>query len=290
MTQMAVIKPDKTPMYYTDDRVRIPATGDATFFIRADGSDSNDGLAPTSAFRTCGQCIRELQSRYDFRSAGATIDIGPGEFDALCFWAPIIGAKGILIRGAGESQTVLKTENDTGTNMPSIWFSGTSGNCSFNVGNLRCRGASWALFNASDVPRYVYIDNPVTLEATSASGVVHMVCSKSTLTVGHTITFIGSSTIALHSAQCSYMEIINDATRPGKLQFVNNPDFSTATAVVWNNSSIYVQPAVPIEGSATGRRYNVGGCSGLNVGGAGGNRIPGNQEGLLNTAAGGYYV
>jgi len=82
------------------DRERLSAA--RTYFVRADGSDLNDGLANTAggAFATIGQALRTVRDGVDLNGFAVLIQIGAGTYvEAVTLAEPWIGSGEVTLRG-----------------------------------------------------------------------------------------------------------------------------------------------------------------------------------------------
>lgn len=89
-------------------------TADLTLYVRTAGSNSNDGLTPTTAFATVQYAVDYAFTHLQLNGFILTIDIGPGTFTgATIIAAPMVGQRGIaglLISGAGKGSTTLTSQ------------------------------------------------------------------------------------------------------------------------------------------------------------------------------------
>jgi hypothetical protein len=89
-------------------------TTDMTLYVRTAGSNSNDGLTPTTAFATVQYAVDYAFTHLQLNGFILTIDVGGGTFSgATNIVAPMVGQRGsggLLIMGAGKGSTTLSSQ------------------------------------------------------------------------------------------------------------------------------------------------------------------------------------
>lgn len=91
-------------------------TADLTLYVRANGSDNNDGFTPTSAFATPQHAIDYAYNTLQLNGFGVTIDIGSGSFPEMGLSAPMTGQRSqwaLWITGAGKGSTTISSPRGT---------------------------------------------------------------------------------------------------------------------------------------------------------------------------------
>lgn len=87
-------------------KIRRRLTGDTTYYLRADGNDSNDGLSAAAAFATLPRFLAEL-NRLDGAGFALTLDMGAGDFPGqFRIQGSFVGVKFLTIRGTGNTTTI----------------------------------------------------------------------------------------------------------------------------------------------------------------------------------------
>lgn len=251
-------------------------TADRTYYVRTDGSDSNDGLANTSggAFLTIQKAINVVAS-IDLVTYNVTIQVADGTYtQALVINGPWVGSGTVTIQGnTGTPANVIITANSSdGTilakNGARIALSAFEVK-STGTQNL-IRGASNAYIGFSNIRfgsggnQQIRAEGGATVEATGnysivANATVHMQAVTSgivlvqvkTVTVSASLTF---TTFALGGST--------------GLVIANGNTYSTTTA--------------------TGQRYSSDSNAVISTGGGGANYFPGSTAGA--TSNGGVYV
>ncbi len=102
---------------FTAAQVRIRLTADTTFYVRTDGSDSNNGLANTAAgaWATIQHAIDQIQGNIDCGGFALTLHIGTGAWagGAYSLSSPTgQGVKNIIIEGNGSANTTVSLSAD----------------------------------------------------------------------------------------------------------------------------------------------------------------------------------
>lgn len=89
--------------------VREKLSAARTYYVRTDGSDSNDGLSNTAggAFLTIQKAI-DTASALDNGGYDVTITVGAGTFTGTNVFKSFVGAGKIVISGAGAGSTVVQ--------------------------------------------------------------------------------------------------------------------------------------------------------------------------------------
>lgn len=266
----------------TDD-LKVPAdlltrerlSAARTYYVRTDGSDSNDGLTNTSggAFLTLQKAVNVIQA-IDLNAKTVTVQIADGTYTAGASVSVLTGNSNDVVFqgnsgtpgnvvinvtggypffvGRGASITVKDLELRTTT----------SGDCMFaidggkiNYQNVRfgaCAGIHKQATGAGVIyalGNYSIVGGAVAHEHATNTGRIHN-------DLGHTVTLTGTPAFSAYFSGCGQ---------------------GTATYL-----------SVTYSGSATGARYTVNRNGVIDVNGAGASKLPGDSAGVA--ATGGQYL
>lgn len=244
-------------------------TAPRTYYVRTDGSDSNNGLANTSggAFLTIQKAI-DVVAALDVSIYDVTISVGAGTYTAALTLKDPVGSGKVTISGAGATTIVSTTSASAFDYSNSYKYTlsnmkvqtTTSGDCltSGNGGFLTISsgfefGAAAVYHVSGNFGGFVYLTANYTI---SGGGFAHWYTDNGgkILAAGITITLTGT------------------------------PAFSSAFAYATNLSLQRVN-ANTYSGSATGTRYSALANSVIYTNGG---TLPGNATG--STASGGQYL
>lgn len=254
--ELAAEKADKT---LTRERL----TANRTYYVRTDGSDSNDGLSDTSggAFLTIQKAL-QVAASVDLSGFALKVKVGAGTYAENVVLPVLVGGYGtlegdvsdwdavvispasgdaVVVEGAGNFWTVLgvKVESATGSGI--------------TVNRLAALNYGQIDFGACAL-RHVSCNNSALFFAVgdveiSGPAQTHIFCSgASGLCAGRTITIVGS------------------------IGFTSSFATSTVNSTVRLNANTF-------SGSATGVRYRVTAGGVMSVNGAGATYLPGNSDG-----------
>lgn len=222
--------------------VREKLTANRTYYVRTDGSDSNDGLANTSggAFLTVQKAV-DVVASIDLSIYDVTIIVGAGTWTAHVTLKTLVGAGKVVIRGAN-------------ADMTSTVISTTSANCfdGVFVGHYRLQYMRLSTSGSGDC-----------LQPSGAGAVVSWLDVEfSTCAGSHVVAFggayaysAGSYTISgganyhIGGYDCTHARIVG-----GTVTLTGTPAFSGAFAIASRNASLVIVN-VTFSGSATGKRY-----------------------------------
>lgn len=255
--------------------VRDVLTADRTYYVRTDGSDSNNGLANTSggAFLTIQKAL-DVVGLLDIRIYNVTISVGSGTFSKTgtnVLKAPL-GSGTVTIQGAGMANTTVshtsgecfygEYTNFRFTVRDMKLQTTTSGSCLYQFGN--------GLINYRDID----FGSAVTAQVSIQSGGQMVQTGNCTISGG-----------ASYHILCSTNSIVNITART--LTLSGTPAFSFAFISVVRNA-FAVANSVTFSGSATGPRHliNTGGIVFTN-GATEASYFPGNSSGTT-TAPGAF--
>lgn len=250
-------------------------TADRTYYVRTDGSDSNNGLANTSggAFLTIQKAVDIACYTLDCAGYSVTIQVGDGTYTGAVAMRPLVGATTLTIQGnSGTPANVLisTTSSTAVTNqVPGTTLhvkdlkitTTTAGNCMSTVGGF----ITFANINfgaAANYHRYATAGGRI-----SASG-------------NYTISGGAQAHLAANSGG------INQ-TVSRTVTLTGTPNFSVAYA--WMGTPAYIEDySNTFSGSATGKRYSNSALSLINTNGGGANYFPGNASGDTPTTGAQY--
>ena len=254
-------------------QVREKLTANRTYYVRTDGSDSNDGLSNTS-----GGAFLTIQKAYDtictldLGGYTATISVADGTYtDRLSINKPFVGG------------------NVTLTGSTSAIISPSSGTCielsAATTGSLQINGMK--LTSIGSVGRGIYI---------KASGLVlfsgtefgecsanHILCNTSGARVEANGNYSITGDTPYHWT-ASYGGVIIVSGRT--ITLTGTPDFNAFAQA--SNAGIVLCNADTFTGSATGLRYAATTNGVVNSAGSGATYLPGDSAGQTNS--GGQYA
>jgi hypothetical protein len=105
---------DKFEQMLKSIRVPVWLTANKTWYVRTDGSDSNDGSAdtPDKAFRTINAAAQFVADNYNVSRYLATIRVGPGIYKELIRLSGYTATTGyIFVKGSGTGETYVVQDN-----------------------------------------------------------------------------------------------------------------------------------------------------------------------------------
>ena len=256
--------------------VRELLTANRTYYVRADGSDSNTGLADTSggAFLKI-QAAVDATTKLDLNGYSVTVQVRDGTFtdpvvlkDVVGYWGP-----GCL---------TIQGNNTTPAN---VLVSTTSASA----------------FTASNISTCWDIKDLKVQTTTSGSG---LSLTRSPLRYGN-LNFGACASTHVNFGFGAYVEVISNYTISGgapwhwigqgesvlscsskTITLSGTPSFSAE--FTRNNGSYFNIPGNTFSGSATGTRYLAQLCGSIITNGGGASYLPGSVAG--STATGGQYI
>lgn len=248
-------------------------TAARTYYVRTDGSDSNDGLADTSggAFLTIGKAMTTV-SGLDLSGYVVTVKVGDGTYTAAVTLPILIGGTAVL-------------EGNTTTPANCV-ISTTSANA------VTCsRAPGWTIkgfkiqTTTSGIGMVVNEFCRLTFQSMNfgACATAHMYTdSGGSIYASGNYTISGNSPLHMQmTAGGSFLASSITVTVSG------TPAFSTAFAYATTNATITAY-LITYSGSATGKRYDSTLNAVINTFGGGASYFPGNASGT--TATGGQYA
>lgn len=264
--------------YIRSPDVRRVLTSAVTYYVRTDGSDSNNGLSDTAggAFRSAQKAVDTIADTLDIASQTVTVQIADGTYTSPIILRNVVGysAPGnLIIKGnSGASANVVLST----TSADAVLAGGISAVWQIKDVKLQTTtGGNGLNINQGAILQFGNINF-------GACAGYHILCQQ-----GSFVKAISSYAIsggALAHGQASQRAQIG--IFGVNLTITNTPAFSTAFADV-RSLGLFVSGSNTFTGSATGSRYSVTQNSLLETFGSGSTYLPGNAAG--STATGGLY-
>jgi hypothetical protein len=262
---------------YIVKSAREVLTADRTYYVRTDGSDSNNGLVDSSggAFLTIQKAVTTIIGTLDLAGVTVTVQIADGTYTGnAAFSAPWTGGGAVVIRGNSTTPANVLVSVTGNAIINSGVLPG-----SLTVRDMKLTSSGGALILNSGVG----LINFTNIDFGSAAG-AHVTASgpaaRITCTGNYAITGGGT---AHHDAVYGGLILVNSRT----VTITGTPAFSSAFAFAWRTGTVDVFNNT-YSGSATGARYNANMNGVIVVGGAGATYLPGDASG--STATGGQYA
>jgi hypothetical protein len=252
-------------------------TADRTYYVRSDGSDSNDGLTNSSggAFLTLQKAF-DVVGALDLATFQVTIQIGDGTYTgAVAVDKPWVGGALVLVQG------------NTGT--PANVLLSVTSNHVFHVTvplpcPLRFKSFEGRTTSSGDVIR---LEAQASVEC---DGVRFGACAGAharSMFPGARIDFIANYTISGGAMRHWYAQFGVIRCQSRAVTLSGTPAFSSQFATADNLGGMQVN-ANTFSGSATGTRYTAAALGLINTGGGGASYLPG--DGAGSTSGGGQYL
>lgn len=246
-------------------------TTNRTYYVRADGNDSNDGLADTSggAFLTVQKAIDVVADTLDLAGYNVTISCGSGTFAAISL-RTLVGRGRATISGNSSAINVASGDNVSASNVLGDWkITGFSFQNTGSGNQVVARNATIALGNNT----YNYGNTGVHITAAD----------------GGVITVEDGYTLAGNCA--AHWQVLNGGTLRCEGITITNTSgliFTTAFAFCASGGNMLVGANTFATTTATAVRFQVVQNGVIRTYGAGASYLPGNSAGV--TATGGQYV
>lgn len=256
--------------------IREMLTADRTYYVRTDGSNSNNGLTNTSggAFLTIQKAVDVISSSLDCAGKNITIQLGDGTYTAGVAMRPIVGASGITIQGNSSTPANVVVS----TTSASAFVNDVAG-LAVTLKDLKITtvtaGIAVAATNAG---------------AWNISGINFGSCANSHMYAvnGGRIGIIGNYAISGGAPSHYYFGSLGYISGGSKtVTITGTPNFTTAFAYA-NTPGLLENFGFTFSGSATGKRYDVAANAVCFTGGGGASYFPGSVAGT--TATGGQYI
>lgn len=262
----------------TNLSVRERLTANRTYYVRTDGSDSNDGLSDTSggAFLTIQKAI-DVAAGLDTGIYNITISVGAGTFSEAVVLKDPQGAGAITVSGAGSSLTIISPPSGNAVTA------NRSEKCVLQNLALSATGSTSATCLVASRNSYVGISTDVSFNAAGSNGSHIHVLTGSKVEITSAYTIAGNTNRHFRLQSGSKIICINRT-----VTLTGTPAFS-AFCFAEGSSYIHVSGNT-YSGSATGQRYNVSKGAVIDTAGGGATYLPGDSSGTADNATGGYYV
>lgn len=249
---------------------REKLSANRTYYVRTDGSDSNNGLSNTSdgAFLTIQKAI-DTVAALDLAIYNATIQIGNGTYTQGLTLKTLIGAGAVTIQGDA-------------TTPANVLISVTGNNC-FTANNLtgdwRIRGVEMRTTTSGMGIRCSGPTSTVTYGAVRFGTCANQHVAAefgARVTINENYEISGGSTIHWEATNG-----IIQAAGGVTVTLTGTPAFSVAFCYL--EALSYCRAFAAFSGSATGVRYSVNEGSLIQTGGGGAAYLPGNAAGSVAT-------
>lgn len=251
--------------------VREVLTANRTYYVRTDGSDSNNGLADTSggAFLTIQKAVNVARA-LDLSIYTVTISIGSGTFAENVTINSFVGGSGTqcIIQGAGRTSTTIGSGSGTAITV--------SGSAVVSMGGFTVATGASIGINADN--------NAVVTLASSLGSIGFPACSSRTLNCAafsrlaiRTDLYIGGNTPRVINAQYRAFVELNGTTIYTTTA-ITVTEFCQAhqmSSVVRTGTATFDVTA----GAVTGKRHTFIGLSLLDTAGTGATFFPGSTAG-----------
>lgn len=258
--------------------VRDVLSAARAYYVRTDGSDSNDGLtdAAGGAFLTLSKALSVIAT-IDFNGYTVTIQLGDGTYSSTTVSVPV------TVGQATASKLVIQGNATTPANVVLSHTSGWTGAITAGAGtrvlvkNLKLTGNTNTYGLVATAGGYLEYSNIDF----GSGGLAHM-----TATDGGLIRQVGAYAISGGSGIHFYAQLDGKIFAQSlTITLSGTPAFSNAFALASGLGVIVSQST--FSGSATGKRYDATSNALIQTYGAGANYFPGNSAGT--TATGGLY-
>lgn len=259
---------------YFKGQFREKLTASRTYYVRTDGSDSNDGLANTSggAFLTIQKAI-DATSALDNGGFDITIQVGAGTFVGHCVLKSLIGSGAAKIVGSGTTSTTLDASSISPIGV--VYGSGVVGNWFLQDLKIQYTGSS-----KIQALLYAYGGSKIYIGNVNFGGGASWQVGAQFLGFVEAISPYSISGGADSHIAALAGGIVN--TNTTTVTITGTPAYSVAFARAEFTSTIYAYSNT-YTGSATGKRYQASAGGGIRVFGAGATYLPGNSAGTATS-------
>lgn len=255
--------------------VREVLTADRTYYVRTDGSDSNDGLANTSggAFLTIQHAVN-VAATVDLAGNALTIQVADGTYSGAIALKSLVGGVATIRGNPTTPANVVITNSVGGALIKADGVSTAWTLDGLKLSHPSANGSLIACFNGSKL--YLgAMDFGVVSGGVSYQ--VHAAGGGSSITFESNYTISGGSVRSHLRAESGGVITCNNRT----VTLTGTPAFGTSSnafAVADTNGTIWAQGNT-YSGSATGARYYTRAAGVIYVAGGGASYFPGNAAG-----------
>jgi len=252
--------------------VREQLTANRTYFVRADGSDGNNGRADTAsgAFLTLQKAYDVIASTVDLAGFIATISIGSGTFAGVNIAVPWIGGN-LTIQGAGTSLTTL-----SGTTHLVRWSVPLPGSLTVKAIKLTTTSAGDCIHG--NAPGRIAFE---TIEFAAAAGRhIAMIAPGARAECSGNYGISGGAQAHWHA---EFQSLIQAETKT--ITLTGSPAFSSFANAT---AGVLAVSGNTLTGSATGARYAASANGVIRTNGGGASYLPGSASG--SASSGGQYL
>lgn len=240
-----------------------------TYYVRTDGSDSNNGLANTAggAFLTIAKALA-VASSIDCADQQLTVSVQAGTWIVPVVLPRMLASVAPILTGAGATTIISMSGSATGV--------ANVGGTPWNVNNMKLTGGSTGLnVNAGGI---IYHSG---LEFGAITNYQMLTQGGGSILSRGAYTISGGAQYHVVSS-CGYTELGHAVTLTG------TPAFSGAFAFAGSVGYLWAYPFSVASGAATGPRYLASANGVIFTGGGGASFFPGNSAG--STTTGGQYL
>lgn len=250
--------------------VRELLTANRTYYVSTTGSDSNNGLSPSSPFLTI-QKAANTASALDMSTYQVTISVGAGNYSETVTLRPWVGQLPPLINGASKSTTTftavqaLNTLNGCAWRVENIGFA--------NSASYSIYGAGPGIINFANVDfggtsrnSHIRTESGFIANASGNFSISAGTSQQMFYTVGAVIVFVGRTVTLLANVSC----------------------VSFVTAEIVSHIDAWSMTFTLGSFTVTGARYQVTSNSVIHSGAGGASYFPGSTAGSVSS--GGQYL
>jgi len=252
-------------------------TAARTYYVRTDGSDSNNGLANTSggAFATMQKAL-DVVGTLDLSIYEVTVQVAAGTYTAgVSLAGAFVGAGSVTLRGDPTTPTnvVIST---TGSHCISASGDGVHLNVSGFKLQTTTSGSCLSAGKGSriSVTGAIEFGSAATYHCAADASNIDLTSISYKISGGAGVHFASVSGANISAVNCT-------------VTLTGTPAFATAFAYATSLSTV-VSLLMTYSGSATGKRYDISGNSVVNTFGGGASALPGGTAGTTTT--GGQYL
>ncbi len=273
----------------TPDTMREKLTANRTYYVRTDGSNSNDGLTNTAtgAFLTRQKAWDTIVDTLDLRGFTVEVQLADGTYtDGMFSSKAVIGGNGpdsVIFRGNATTpaNVIIST---TGSHCFGAGYGDGVGLSQFYVKDMELRTTTaGSCLSAEGGGCAIHFEN-----------IRFGACANNHMTVSHGgwIAAFGNFRVTGDAQICIAAASLGICVVHGMtVTYENDPAFSIANVVANQGSQVFMQVMTFVDDAGvTGTRYSVSTGAGIHTGG-GASYIPGDAAGAGSSGVStGYYV